>query len=78
MSTRGSIVSESRHGVWAMHDVSTEPSLAAELKRVAAAGGSVVIDLSDVQLPGADSVLRTCETLDAAVGTIAPRPATPC
>ena len=121
MSTRdGSIFIECRYGVWVLtmhgeHDVSTEPSLAEELERVAAAGGPVVIDLSDaqfidstilrnlvtqadrsgkdgvavvapaggeplrlVQLTGADSVLRICETCEAAIEAIAPRPATPC
>jgi anti-anti-sigma regulatory factor len=36
------------------HDVSTEPSLAEELKRVSDAGGPVVIDLTD-----AEFILRT-------------------
>ena len=55
MSARdGSIFIECRSGVWVLtmhgeHDVSTEPSLAEELERVAAAGGPVVIDLTDAQ-----------------------------
>jgi anti-sigma B factor antagonist len=115
VSTReGSIFIECRYGVWVLtmhgeHDVSTEPSLAEELERVTAAGGPVVIDLSDaefidstilgalvsaagrsgddevavvapagreplrlVRLTGADSVLRVCETCEAAIEAVAP------
>jgi anti-anti-sigma factor len=110
----GSIFIECRHGVWVLtmhgeHDASTEPSLAEELERVSAAGGPVVIDLTDaefidstilralvsaagrpgddevsvvapagreplrlVQLTGVDSVLRVCETCEAAIEAIAP------
>ena len=63
MSSRdGSIFMECRHGVWVLtmhgeHDLSTEPSLAEELGRVAAAGGPVVIDLSDAQFIDS-SILR--------------------
>ena len=39
------------------HDVSTEPSLAEELDRVTAAGGPVVIDLSDADFIDS-SILR--------------------
>jgi len=58
----GSIFIECRHGVWVLtmhgeHDVSTEPSLAEELERVAAAGGPVVVDLSDAQFIDS-SILR--------------------
>ena len=53
---------ECRYGVWVLtlhgeHDVSTEPSLAEELERVAAAGGPVVVDLSDAQFIDS-SILR--------------------
>jgi len=63
VSTRdGSIFMECRYGVWVLtlhgeHDVSTEPSLAEELERVAAAGGPVVVDLSDAQFIDS-SILR--------------------
>lgn len=64
MSTReGSIFIECCYGVWVLtmhgeHDVSTEPSLEEELEHVVAAGGPVVIDLSDARFIDS-SILRT-------------------
>jgi anti-anti-sigma factor len=64
VSTReGSIFIECRYGVWVLtmhgeHDVSTEPSLAEELKRVSDAGGPVVIDLTDAEFIDS-TILRT-------------------
>ena len=92
------------------HDVSTQPSLAEELERIADAGGPAVVDMSDaqfidstilralvsvagrsgddglavvapagceplrlVQVTGLDTVLRICETCDAAIEAIAPQ-----
>ena len=58
----GSIFVECRHGVWVLslrgeHDLSTQPSLSEEIDRVAAAGGPVIIDLTDADFIDS-SVLR--------------------
>jgi anti-anti-sigma factor len=58
----GSIFVECRHGVWGLslrgeHDLSTQPSLSEEIERVAAAGGPVIIDLSDADFIDS-SILR--------------------
>jgi anti-anti-sigma factor len=58
----GSIFVECRHGVWVLslrgeHDLSTEPSLAEQIERVAAVGGPVIIDLTDADFIDS-SILR--------------------
>jgi anti-anti-sigma factor len=58
----GSIFVECRHGVWVLslrgeHDLSTQPSLSEQVGRVAAVGGPVIIDLTDVDFIDS-SILR--------------------
>jgi anti-anti-sigma factor len=58
----GSIFVECRHGVWILslrgeHDLSTQPSLSEVVGRVAAAGGPVIIDLTDADFIDS-SILR--------------------
>jgi anti-anti-sigma factor len=58
----GSIFVECRHDVWVLslrgeHDLSTQPSLSEELGRVSAAGGPVIIDLTDAEFIDS-SILR--------------------
>jgi anti-anti-sigma factor len=59
---KGSIVVERRHDVWVLslrgeHDLSTQPRLSEELGRVCAAGGPVIIDLTDAEFIDS-SILR--------------------
>jgi anti-anti-sigma factor len=77
----GSIFVECRFGVWVLtmhgeHDVSTTPSLSETCERVAAAGGPVVIDLSDAEFIDS-SILRALVTAargsgDDGVAVVAP------
>jgi anti-anti-sigma factor len=58
----GSIFVECRHGIWLLslrgeHDLSTQPSLSEQIERVAAAGGPVIIDLTDADFIDS-SILR--------------------
>jgi anti-anti-sigma factor len=58
----GSIFVECRRDVWVLslrgeHDLSTQPSLSEELGRVSAAGGPVIIDLTDADFIDS-SILR--------------------
>jgi anti-anti-sigma factor len=65
----GSIFVECRRDIWVLslrgeHDLSTQPNLSEELGRVRAAGGPVVIDLTDADFIDS-SILRVLA--DAAV-----------